>query len=175
MGFDVHGLRPKINKKLDDTTIYGMIEAIPSHQDRWTMMDNLSKEDKKKYWKEHEQHHDDNPGLYFRNNVWWWRPLWIFVCDHCEDVMSDSNMRGGTYNDGHKINKETAINISNRLMKLIDDGTVDKYSDFYEKERKKAEKSDDKDAQYMANYPFATDNVKRFAVFCKESGGFQIC
>ena len=56
----------------------------------------------------------------------------------------------------------------------FDDGTVDKYSADYEKERKKLEKSDDKDAKYFANYPFNTDNVKRFASFCKESGGFEI-
>ena len=175
MGFDIHGVRPKINKPLDDTTIYGMTESIASHQERWEVMDRLDKKDKKKYWEEYEQHHDDNPGLYFRNNVWWWRPLWVFVCDHCDDLMSDSNMRAGTYNDGHRIDEKTAINISDRLFDLIDDGTVDKYSKEYEKERKIAANSDNEDAKYMSNYPFSTDNVKRFATFCKESGGFDIC
>ena len=36
-------------------------------------------------------------------------------------------------------------------------------------------KSDDKDNQFMSSYPFNTDNVKRFAEFCRESGGFEIC
>ena len=29
MGFDLHGIKPKINKELDDTTLYGMIELLP--------------------------------------------------------------------------------------------------------------------------------------------------
>lgn len=28
---------------------------------------------------------------------------------------------------------------------------------------------------FDCSYPFSTDNVKRFAIFCKESGGFSIC
>ena len=174
MGFDVHGVKPIMNKPLDDTTVYGMIEAIPSHKDRWRMMESLTKEDKKKYWNEMDQHYDDNPGVYFRNNVWWWRPLWQFVCDNCDDLINQSSMGAGTRNDGHRINETTAINIADRLFDLIDDGTVDKYSADYEKERKKLEESDDKDARYFASYPFETNNVKRFASFCKESGGFEI-
>jgi hypothetical protein len=32
-----------------------------------------------------------------------------------------------------------------------------------------------KELQWEASYPFEVDNVKEFAEFCKESGGFKIC
>ena len=175
MGFDLSGLNPKMNVKLDDTSIYGMIESIQDWKQRWEMQDQLSKEDRTKYWEQMEKHHDDNPGIYFRNNVWWWRPLWQFVCEHCDDILTEKEMTSGSYNDGRKINEKKSIDISDRLMDLIEDGTVDKYSKEYEEQRKKMQNSEQKDVKFMASYPFSKDNVERFALFCKESGGFTIC
>jgi len=175
MGFDVHGLSPKMNVELDDTSIYGMIESIQDYEKRWEMQDNLNKKDRNKYWKEYEDYHDNNPGIYFRNNVWWWRPLWTFVCEHCDDILTEEEMNAGSYNDGRKINSSKAVEISVRLSELIDNGTVDEYSKDYEEQRKKMEKSEQKDTKFMASYPFSTENVIRFALFCGESGGFTIC
>ena len=42
-------------------------------------------------------------------------------------------------------------------------------------EQEKASKSDDKDIQFFSQYPFSEENVKKFALFCKESGGYRIC
>ena len=39
----------------------------------------------------------------------------------------------------------------------------------------KGKKLGDKDYDWGANYPFDSDNIIRFAKFCKESGGFTIC
>ena len=52
MGFDLSGLNPKMNVKLDDTSIYGMIESIQDWKQRWEMQDQLSKEDRTKYWEQ---------------------------------------------------------------------------------------------------------------------------
>tara|TARA_B100001250_G_scaffold62916_1_gene49341 strand:- start:8110 stop:8637 length:528 start_codon:yes stop_codon:yes gene_type:complete len=175
MGFDVHGIKPKINVKLDDTTVYGMIESIDDFSEKWSMQDNLNKNDRKTYWNEMEKHHDNNPGIYFRNNVWWWRPLWDYVCDTCEEILNQKDVNAGFWNDSKTISKEKAIKIANILFEKIKSGHTDKYAKQFEKDRKELEKNEDKDSQFMASYPFDTKNVKRFAEFCKESGGFEIC
>tara|TARA_R100000234_G_scaffold3291_3_gene2762 strand:+ start:17630 stop:18157 length:528 start_codon:yes stop_codon:yes gene_type:complete len=175
MGFDVHGIKPKVNVELDDTTVYGMIESIDDFAERWSMQDNLNKNDRKKYWEQMEKHHDDNPGIYFRNNVWWWRPLWDYVCNECIDVLDKDDITAGHYNDGRVITKTKAMKIADILFKKIESGETDKYANHFEIKRKEAEKSDDKDINYKSSYPFNTDNVRRFAEFCKESGGFEIC
>lgn len=175
MGFDLSGINPKINKKLDDTSLYGMIESIQDWKKRWEMQDNLNKEEKTEFWEQCEQYHDDNPGIYFRNNVWWWRPLWAFVCDHCNDILTEEEMTSGSYNDGREINANKASKISKRLYSLLKDGTVDAYSMEYEEQINKMKESEDKDVQFMASYPFSKENVEHFALFCQESGGFVIC
>ena len=175
MGFDLSGTRPIINKQLDDTTVYGMIESIVDCKERWVLQDALNKKEKKQYWKQYEQYHKDNPGLYFRNNVWWWRPLWEFVCSTCEDILSNKDVTAGSYNDGRKIGKIKANKIADRLYELLDTGIVDTYEKSHEIQRKKMEEDEDKDIKFFGNYPFDKKNVERFALFCKESGGFQIC
>jgi hypothetical protein len=34
---------------------------------------------------------------------------------------------------------------------------------------------EDSDDEFADSYPFDVDNVERFALFCIESGGFEIC
>lgn len=175
MGFDLSGIKPKINKEVDTNSIYGMIQSIDDWKERWTMQDKLSKEDKKKYWEQFQEYHDENPGLYFRNNVWWWRPLWEYVCSSCEDILSEEDILAGSYNDGRKISKTKAKKIAERLRLHLDTGIVDKYKSNHDKKLEKLKASEDKDIQFFANYPFDKENVERFALFCEESGGFTIC
>ena len=180
MGFDLHGSNPKINKELDDTTLYGMIDALPnsSKEDfakKWDIMDNFSDEERKEYHKQYDEHHDDNPGIYFRNNVWWWRPLWDFVAYVCEDFLTEKDLQGGSYNDGYEISEDKALKIAKRLEKAVKNGIADDYSDMIKSRHKIQAKSKDKDVKFMSNYPYDVENVERFALFCKESGGFQIC
>ena len=58
---------------------------------------------------------------------------------------------------------------------LLANGTVHKWETAIKKKNEKLEKSDDKDERFMASYPFSVENVKNFANFCLESGGFEIC
>ena len=175
MGFDLSGCNPKINEELDDTTIYGMIESIQEWEEQQKLLEALDDHERHIYWKQYEMHHKDNPGLYFRNSVWWWRPLWNYVCHVCDDILSDKDMKAGDYNDHRKITKTKAIKISKRLNNLIEEGIVSKYEQHFMDEQEKASKSDDKDTQFFSQYPFSEENVKKFALFCKESGGFRIC
>ena len=166
MGFDLSGVNPKINKPESEYKHYS------SETEIWKSDDEKLR---KKYFDEMEDFHSNNPGVYFRNNVWWWRPLWDFVCQHCDEFMTGDQMQGGSYNDGKLINQETAAKIGTKLEILLEDGTVDKWENYVKERNEELEKSDDKDKRFMASYPFARGNVENFAKFCLESGGFEIC
>ena len=139
-------------------------------------------------------------GEYFRNNVWWWRPLWNFVCQACEDILTKDEIEGGEYNSGTKISKAKADKIANKLAELIAEGEVLKYEEEYMASIKKLRKSevcdlcdgtgkrndehvkgecngcegDGKTDPWQCNYPFREENVVEFMNFCGESQGFQI-
>ena len=125
-------------------------------------------------WKLEEKWHSENPGIYFRNNVWYWRPLWQYVTDVCGDILTDDDLNHGSYNDGHFISKAKSVRIARRLNQLIDDGDVATHEEEYEKRRSEA-KDDSPYDHFGSHYPFSEDNVKNFAIFAKESGGFYIC
>jgi len=134
-------------------------------------------------------------GKYFRNNVWWWRELANYVTNVC-----DIDDTGWHTNDGYKISKKTATKIADTLFKRIENGDVATYEREYTKELeslpletciycKGTGKRDDeyvkgecnvcsgkgKVKNWRTDYPFSVDNVKEFAEFCKDSGGFEIC
>jgi hypothetical protein len=139
MGFDLQGANPKLHTE----------EPV----------DDVNFED-------YDQWLNENPGVYFRNNVWWWRTTWNYICDQCSDILSQKDMRGGSFNDGHYISGAKSLQIARRLDKLIKSGEVTQYEIAYQewKERQK---------DYP--YPFSAANLKRFSRFARESGGFYIC
>ena len=175
MGFDLSGESPMINTELSSYKLYGVIESIEDWKEQRNLLDAMTSLDKEQYWNEYESYHADNPGIYFRNNCWWWRPLWDYVCTNCADIITIKDVNGGNYNDGHKISKTKAKKISKKLYSLIAKGDVKKFEVEYEAERLKLEESEDKDDKFSSHYPFSESNVKRFAEFCKQSGGFIIC
>ena len=67
-----------------------------------------------------------------------------------------------------------------RLNELIESGKAQAYVDAYEQERKEAQeankglKSSDEGYNWAESYPLSLENIQNFAVFCSESGGFQI-
>ena len=157
MGMDVHGLNPVIRRKPAN------VEAREILEKEWT---ELSEEDLDTYFEAKRQHEEDNPGIYFRNNVWWWRPLWDYVWKLCEDdgVITWHPYEEGHHNSGAEINVHQAELIALRLNHAIKMGWVDEHKKQYE--------ADTKDDAHQ--YPFHEDNVKAFADFCHDSGGFSI-
>ena len=153
MGFDLHGVKPTLKYDRPETPDWD---------------NDPSDEEKQKFFSELEKFEQDHPGYYFRNNVWFWRPLWMFVCKNCSDILSEKNMEMGTYNDGHKISKTKATRIGKRLKKLLRDGTA---KDF---EKLNNAEFDSDGNKIEISYPFYTDNVEVFAEFCLNSGGFRI-
>lgn len=198
MGFDLHGMAPKINKP----------EPAILKQHHWSDMPEDVRED---YWSANDEHEKANPGIYFRNNVWWWRPLWTYICDLCDDILTDKDIEGGSFNNGHVISKTKAKKIATRIFMDNKSGDLDKYSQQYKQHvaslpkencticdgkgmrtppllNEDFEMNTDKELQkcngcdgtgkresWSASYPFSVENAIEFANFAKESGGFQIC
>ena len=122
-----------------------------------------------KHWAEYHEWQDENCGVYFRNNVWSWRPLWNFVSSVCESILTEKDIESGSYNDGHAISKTKANRIASRLFKLIRKGDVKAYESAYRRQQQSLSEDD-----WDRSYPFSEDNVREFANFCLNSGGFEI-
>ena len=157
MGFDLSGMNPNITTPEPD--LPPMMERTSEH------------------WEAYNKWQDENCGVYFRNNVWWWRPLWDYVWELCGDcdeedsfslaadrVITWQQYREGQMNSGAEINVHQAELIALRLHHAIKMGWVEEYKEQYE--------TDTADDEYQ--YPFNEENVRNFAEFCKDSGGFSI-
>ena len=171
MGMDVYGINPKQN-----TAPPEIVKKLEGGD--WTdKFMKLSEDEKSQYFDLKSKWEDENPGVYFRNNVWWWRPLWDYVWKLCGDddcvetfdfaadrVITREQYEEGHHNSGAEISVHQAELIALRLEHAIKMGWTKKYRKQYE--------TDTKDDEYQ--YPFHEDNVKAFAEFCKDSGGFSI-
>jgi len=136
-------------------------------------------------------------GEYFRNNIWWWRPLADFVLEHVDITENDPQMWHS--NGGYEISAASALKIAATLDELIAIGEVAQYEREYNAQLASLplEKCDFCDGSgkrndefmqgecngcqgrgqrksFLLNYPFGEENVKEFAEFCRESGGFKI-
>ena len=149
MGFDLSGMNPNTTRPEPE---------LPPFTERTD-----------KHWAEYHEWQDDNCGVYFRNNVWSWRPLWHYVSSVCGNILTDKDIGSGTYNDGHKICKTKANRIASRLFKLIRKGDVKAYESAYRRQQQSLSEDD-----WNRSYPFSEDNVREFANFCLNSGGFEI-
>jgi hypothetical protein len=126
-------------------------------------------------------------GTYFRNNIWRWPRLWQLVCEVADDVLTEEDKCSGQFNGGHIISADKAEVIARRLHeaclqqdlyeKQIQDSSQ-KMKPGIEQVLMKAFSNDSGETEMTPateGYPFSWDNVKEFAAFCQDSGGFQIC
>ena len=184
MGFDLSGMNPNMSSPEPE---------LPPFTER-------TDDD----WGTYHAWQKENCGVYFRNNVWWWRPLWSYVCSVCYNILSDKDIEQGSWNDGHKISKTKAGKIAKRLHSMIEDGKVKEYENGYKKQLASLEQVDcdicdatgnrqeppktgagDRECNgcngtgkvddWAKSYPFSEENVREFANFCLNSGGFRIC
>jgi len=184
MGFDLSGMNPNMTRPQPE------LPPFPERTD--------------KDWEKYHDWQEENCGTYFRNNVWWWRPLWHFVTGVCDNILTEKDMESGSYNDGHKISKTKAVKIAKKLHKLIETDQVKAYESMYKKELESLEQVDcdvcdatgkrqeppktgagdrecngcdgtGKTDDWAKSYPFSEENVRQFANFCLNSGGFRIC
>ena len=196
MGFDLSGVNPKMNMDMEKLPVYNKYNNM-DWADKMKVLNNDEKLSNQ-YWKEYEEYQEANPGVYFRNNVWWWRPLWLFVCERFDDILTEQDMERGNYNDGHEITADKAMDIGVELTVMLESGRIQEYSDNHKKrldalpqvncrvcnnnnhgDHKKRECKACKQTglvdDWDKSYPFCVENVQEFATFCLESGGFTIC
>ena len=129
MGFDIYGMNP-----------YNPNKAVKPTID-WDSRPTRKQTDK--YFKKKSKYQEEVVGDYFRNNVWWWRPLASYVIKFT-GCIDESDQVAWSENGGHEVDDQTAKQIHNQLMVLIESGHTKKFEDDYEKERLKAEKHNDK-------------------------------
>lgn len=130
MGFDIYGINPNNPNN-----------AIKPEQMDWSK--KPSDEERDKYFSAINDYEEQVVGSYFCNNVWWWRPLWAFVCNNCDDFLTENDMNKGGSNSGEKISKTKATKIGKRLSQKLADGTVDEVYRSYELAAAKAKVHND--------------------------------
>ena len=124
MGYDLYGISPQENTEFPDR-YFEIMKEYGDGEGFLNWKENVPDEIKEEYWEIKDKYQKDNPGEYFRNNVWFWRPLWVFVCNNCQDILDENDMMGGESNSGYEISEHKAELIGRRLSALLADGTVD--------------------------------------------------
>ena len=168
MGMDVYGKNPKQNKKKSDFPMIVKVDKLEK-EEKWKERRELI-EQSDNYWKEKDEYENANRGIYFRNNCWWWRPLWNYCYLIADDIISEEIFNSGHSNSGSGLDDKGAKLLGNRLLQQIREGKTIEYQAEYQQYL-----DDLPDNDFDKHYPFDIDNVKEFAEFCIESGGFEIC
>ena len=153
---------------------------------------------REKFWEEQNEYERVNAGNYFRNNCWWWRPLWNYCYHIADDIISEELYESGHSNSGAGLNDKDAKLLGNRLLQQIREGKTIEYQASYQQylddlpdddcmrcnnnnhgHNKKKEctscNKTGKSTNFNKSYPFDVDNVRDFAEFCLQCGGFEIC
>ena len=142
MGYDLYGISPQENKEFPKR-YHEIMKEYGDGEGFLNWKENVPDEIKEEYWEIKDQYQKDNPGEYFRNNVWFWRPLWVFVCNNCADILNEDDMMGGESNSGYEISEHKAELIGRRLSALLADGTVDEVHRINALDRAKAKAHND--------------------------------
>jgi DnaJ-class molecular chaperone len=130
----------------------------------------------------------DESGQYFRNIDGWWKALANFILDKSPNVLRDGEAEGWFRNTGHIVDAETATAIANRLHQLLEQGVVKRHEIEFELAyppvicsscsgtgiQNQAECVACRGRGKLNRSYFTEENVKRFAEFCRHSGGFDI-
>ena len=157
MGFDLYGLNPKGDVPKP---------VITDWEDKKQTDDFL-------------KYQDETPGSYFRTNVWFWRPLWQYVSVVASRLRKlDKDGSTMKYELGYKeyltsLPKEECSICNGEGMRNDEIGKE-------ARNKNSAYTCNGCDGKGVKNnfnthYPFESDVVMRFAEFCKQSGGFEIC
>ena len=183
MGMDVYGENPKIH--------------TPQPQRPET--EDYNSDELQQYFSDRRKWEEENVGSYFRNNVWWWRPLWVYVAELCDDILTEEDIENGHNNSGHLIDQEKCLIIAKRLVDELRSGRVAKYKEARDRHLEGLAEEDcnlcdstgirndeyvqgecngchgtGKKPHWDTHYPFDEENVEEFKNFVKESGGFRI-
>ena len=98
-------------------------------------------------------------GEYFRRSVWSWRPLAELVTELCPE--ETAACEAWQSNDGDGLDEAGAKKLAARLCDLLASGTVKAYCENLPAD--------------LAPYGVDERDVREFAGFLKDCGGFVIC
>ena len=168
MGFDLYGLSPQTKEPQPSWDKGEPVIKVAGTKNQYEV-DPQIKEEYDDYMKSKFKWQEENEGTYFRNNVWFWRPLWTYVSSVCYDILSVKDIERGSWNDGHKISKTKSKKIASRLRRMLKEGHVELTEAKYKQEQEQLQDDD-----WDKAYPFSVKNVRKFASFCENSGGFEI-
>jgi hypothetical protein len=124
----------------------------------------------------------------FYNDTRSWKRLVDFLIDTCRDLLREGEIEGWYSGYGHIVDDKTASAIADRVQQLINEGAVKRREielmiafppvrcAFCEgtgfKEKGKCTTCHGEGTIQQSF--FSEDNVRAFAEFCRESGGFDI-
>ena len=203
MGMDVYGRNPKQNKPIEEFPVLAKYKKMEAEDEKngfkqkWEELDADHKL-REKYWEEQDKYEEINKGYYFRNNCWWWRPLWNYCKTVAPDLIDDELFDSGHSNSGAGLDDKGAKELGKRLLTEINNGDTIQYQASYQQylddlpdsdcmrcnnnnrgNNKKKECTNcnktGKSTNFNKHYPFDIDNVREFAEFCLQCGGFEIC
>ena len=161
MGFDLSGLKPKIEEGTTEPVIDWDKEP--------------SEEEETQHWEALKTFRNLNTGVYFRNNIWWWHPMWTYVSENlCSKVLTEKDHERGHYNDGHEINAIKANYIADQINKAYFTGELKKAELELDRLRKAEWVRKPKKDEVVPTVPFSVENCLEFASFARNSGGFTI-
>lgn len=140
-------------------------------------------------------------GKYFRNNLWHWRPLWGY-CQHVAPEIT-AQVKYAQSNDGDGLNAHASKMLAKVLREELAAGRTEQFAKEYQEwqdslpdkvcwicegtgKRKKPPEigpgrlkcngcdGKGKVRPDETHYPFDVENVKEFADFLQDCGGFEI-
>lgn len=92
----------------------------------------------------------NDAGISFRRNIHGWPPLWRFICQNCDDILTALQMEEGFANDGIRISARQTKQIVERLENIINSKSS------------------------VPNSQDLRSDVIEFLEFARNSGGFKI-
>ena len=172
-------------------------DNIDGFKQKWKELDG-DETLRNQYYTELEEYETVNVGHYFRNNCWWWRPLWNYCHNVAPDLIDEKLFEDGHSNSGAGLDDKGAKKLGQLLLQEINNGNTIRYQAEYQQwiddlpdddcmrcnnnnhghNKKKECTNCDKTGKtknWNKSYPFDIDNVREFAEFCLQSGGFRIC
>jgi predicted metal-binding protein len=178
---------------------YGLNPQTTTERPKRPNHEDYKSEDWNRYLEKLNEYQNENVGTYFRNNVWWWRPLWDYVYQLNDDILTEEDHELGHSNSGHEITEAQCEVICKRLTEALDNGETEEYKKgyYFALENLPLVKCDtcegvgERNDQYVqgecnachgkgerkdfaTHYPFEIKNVEEFRNFIRESGGFAI-
>ncbi len=117
---------------------------------------------------------DGKSGNYFRANIWSWRPIVNLI--HKLNALKENDLIRISSNDGHKISKRKALEISvaiDKFLKIHKEKYLNHFGNMTDKELT-TDKFYTEDDDFDKNYWTDREHLTEFVKFCKESEGFNV-